>query len=147
MCATIDGVPWTASNVARADNPVSCERYSQGQPPIITCGGFDNQGHNLYFVLRLAAGTTGSHQLGPGLSGSEAGSLGAFNDLSTFYDTEPAGGNGTVTITSLTDTNVVGSFSFTAVFVRSVLTSPVPAAARHSITDGTFNVTKVYNIA
>src|SRR5437016_11086700 len=71
MCATIDGVPWTASNVARADNPVSCERYSQGQPPIIMCGGFDSQGRSRYFVLPLPAGTTGQHQLGAGRSGRQ----------------------------------------------------------------------------
>jgi len=142
MCANLDGVPWAASSTATPTNPLSCLRapFTGGGPPALTCVGYDVQGHALYFVLTGPA--LGSHPLGPGIG--EAGSLGAFNDLATFYDTEPSGGSGTVTITTLTDTQVAGTFSFIVMYVRSVLTNPVPAPAMHAITAGTFNITAVY---
>ena len=134
MCATLDGVPWAASDLGpgrRSDgasrpNPLFCYR---GGTTLLVCIADDNQGREISFAVALA---TGTQQFGS--EGNFCCAQAAFVDSTGFYGAERPGGSGTVTITTLTNTSVSGTFTFTVV-ARST------GSGKHLITGGTFNIT------
>jgi hypothetical protein len=136
MCATLDGVPWAASDLGpgqRADagprpHPLFCYR---GGTTLLVCIGDDSQGREISFAVALATGTQHFGSEGSFCCGGQA----AFVDATGIYGAERPGGSGTVTITTLTDTTVSGAFSFT------VLNRSATPTGTHVITGGVFNIT------
>jgi hypothetical protein len=135
MCATLDGVLWAAGDLGpgrRADgfprpDPLFCYR---GGITLLVCIADDNQGREISFAVTLATGT--QHF---GSEGSFCCAQAAFLDVTGFYGVERPGGSGTVTIATLTDTTVSGTFSFT------VLNRSATPTGTHVITGGVFNIT------
>jgi hypothetical protein len=136
MCATVDGLPWAASYSGtgrRADgaprpNPLLCYR---GGTSFLVCIGDDSQGREISFAVALATGTQHFGSEGSLCCGGQA----AFVDATGIYGAERPGGSGTVMITTLTDTTVSGTFSFT------VLNRSATPIGSHVITGGVFNIT------
>jgi hypothetical protein len=136
MCATLDGVLWAASDLGpgrRADgaprpNPLFCYR---GGSILLVCIADDNQGREISFAVALATGTQHFGSEGTFCCGGQA----AFVDVTGIYGAERPGGSGTVTITTLTDTTVSGTFSF------AVLNRSATPTGTHVITGGVFNIT------
>jgi hypothetical protein len=136
MCATVDGLSWAASYSGtgrRADgaprpNPLFCYR---GGTSFLVCIGDDSQGREISFAVALATGTQHFGSEGNLCCGGQA----AFVDATGIYGAERPGGSGTVMITTLTDTTVSGTFSFT------VLNRSATPIGSHVITGGVFNIT------
>jgi hypothetical protein len=108
MVATIDGQSWTSSN-ARA-HPDS----SDGRGFVIAGGDADC---TVTVYLRWTAGRpqVGTYQLGTGINDVSGDSIGKRvksggpNNWSTW-----AGGSGTITVTSVSESAISGSFAFVA---------------------------------
>lgn len=121
--ATIDGNPWNA-NLGKQSS------FSNGTLEI---GGIGDAGGNRYLLELTVAGLTapGTFPLGP----QAGGSVGSVLTTTTLWTTTNPGGTGTVTVTLLTGTQILGTFSFT-----SISTEETGANATRTVTNGSFDI-------
>jgi hypothetical protein len=125
MSARIDGTSWNA-------NSSISPSYEGG---ILAVGGEDTGRQTVAFGVTAA---------GPGTYGTASGHIVIFSLVTVapgaqaaMWTARPdlAGTNGTVTITSLSNTGASGTFSFVATAIAGT-----PAAGTKTVTDGVFNV-------
>lgn len=121
ISAKIDGVQWNSVITSAGYTNVG-----------LVISGADNSNPTRSFGLGIAAISTGTFQITPqNPVGNATWTVG-----SATWQMNVSGGDGTITITSLTSTGASGTFSFTMV--------PLPntsATGTKTITDGVFNVT------
>jgi len=103
MSLKVDGTSWTASLAVVATN-------SGG---LVTVTGSDSNAHQAQVTIYNVSGT-GTYQLGGSMTNPNMGRWTAGVNPEQTYTTSLGLGSGTVEITELTDTNVAGTFSFTA---------------------------------
>jgi hypothetical protein len=120
MTAVIDGSPWTAVAITTAS-------YTSG---IVAIGGADSSNPIRSIGLSITAPTAGTYPISTG-SANAVLSIG----IGPTWTANVLGGTGTVTLTSLSSTAAVGTFSFTAVPAAG------GAAGNHAVTTGAFNIT------
>jgi hypothetical protein len=120
--ATIDGVAWAAVATSTAANGAANGIFS-----II---GADATGKALSLTL-YNIGAPGTYPLG--VTGTVYGGTGIVTEASSSWSTPLSGAAGTVTITTVSGTRLVGTFSFTAAPLLG------PGSTR-SVTNGSFDV-------
>ncbi|MGH7711909.1 MAG: DUF6252 family protein [Gemmatimonadaceae bacterium] len=118
MTAQVNGSAWSATITKRA--------FASGG--LITVQGQDGSNRIITIVARASAPGTYSLAIGNGL-----GHNALYSVVAAAWSTALQGGNGTFTITSLTATQVRGTFSFTAV-------SNVNGTAPVQVTSGQFDL-------
>lgn len=118
MSAKIDGAQWTA-NVGI---------YATRASGAIGLAG----GNGEYLISMGVVGAVGTYVVGDG-SGANLSLL--TNDNQQVWMAMTGKGSGTITVTTLTDERVVGTFSFTAPAVAST-----SASGTRVITEGSFNI-------
>ena len=132
--ADINGQPWAADTTGFGvtGNP--------GVPGSLIISGVDLVSPTNYKTLSLTVafiGATGTYPIGINI-GTSAGGTGGITTVSgatvNLYSSSLTGAAGTMTITTLTATRMVGTFSFTADL------TPGPGASL-AVTNGTFDVT------
>ena len=136
FCAVVDGVSWTASDLAprfvpcAGTNPLTCS-FLDANPEALACRAFDSQGTAMTFLITATLGT------------QHFGSEGNFccqeavltDGNGALYGAERPGGSATFRITSLTSGLVAGTFSFVAPARSS------SAVGQKTVTAGRFSVT------
>ncbi len=136
FCAVVDGVSWTASDLAPrfvpcvGTNALTCG-YLGAHAEALACRAFDSQGTAISFLITATLGT------------QHFGSEGNFccqeavltDGNGALYGAERPGGSATFTLTSLTSGLVAGNFSF-VVPARSS-----SAVGQKTVTGGRFSVT------
>jgi hypothetical protein len=129
MRATIDGVSWTAVTVSAAKGGA----IPAAPAGFLSIGGtnsFSGQYVEIAVAVPAAVGTYD-------VSSSTGANTGLqIPNASSSWSAGPLGGNGTVTLTTLTATGATGTFSFTAVPLRGT-----NATGDKVVTNGVFDVT------
>lgn len=120
MTAVIDGSAWTAVAINTAV-------YSNG---ILSIAGADSSSTIRAIGLSVTAPAPGTYSMTTGTANSVL-SIG----IGPTWTANVAGGSGSVTLTSLSSTGAVGTFSFTAVAAAG------GATGSHVVTQGVFNIT------
>lgn len=119
LSARIDGADWNASLAVQAVN-------SNG---VLSVTGSDASSKQLQITVINPTGA-GEYQLGGNMTNQNSGRWTAGVNTNQTYTTTVGLGSGTVNISELTDTNVKGTFSFTAANSDE---------EQVSVTDGTFS--------
>lgn len=133
FCAAVNAVAWSASSVAPkfvpcvGTNPLTCAKSGS----IVACRAFDSQGTAITFLVN---GILGTQHFGS--EGDFCCQEAVFTDANgNLYGAEQPGGSATFTITSLTSSEISGTFSFVAP-PRSF-----GAVGQQTVTNGRFDVT------
>jgi hypothetical protein len=124
MSAVIDGTQWTADA-----QHIVVERTTGPGGTIISLAGANT---NLNLGLAFPDSGAKTYQMGPPAFASNAILL----QGAAAWVANPSGGNGTITVTALTNTRVAGTFQFSG--------SPVSgsgATATRQVTNGKFDLT------
>ena len=114
----VNGVAWAANGGPQGTDPLSCRRESG----FLICQGWDNSSSQYRSILFAVTDRIGTYALGGNGAFSfplaELAMLSKSNTnpaVQMIWGSEPVGGSGTVTITTLTATGGSGTFSFIAV--------------------------------
>ena len=123
LSATIDGSQWSANGSTTAANAIAGGNF--------TVVGADQNGRVLTLTV-YNIGAPGTYPLGVG--SSVFGGTGILSEGATSWWTPLSGAAGTVTITSVSATRLVGTFAFSAVPLVGT------AGGTRSVTNGAFDV-------
>lgn len=144
MTATVNGVAWRASLSVQA----TVQRSPAGQISVFQISGVDTVGVPVTRARQiiLTGGMTtplavGTYRLAGPAAGSPGTVSGQFNQATAIWNTLPgagaAAGSGTLTVTTLTDTRIAGTFDFTA---NAASSNPADARQPTTVTQGRFDV-------
>lgn len=107
--ARIDGVAWEALPISIAANPVNAI------PGALLITGAESNGNTSKAITLSLYNVTGPGTYALGVSSTVFGGIGQVGDAGQSWITDNIGTAGTVTITTLTASRIVGTFEFTAV--------------------------------
>jgi len=126
MSATINGTAWSAqSNLIQFPAP-----QKQGHYPLY---GARTAGNTLNGVTFNLVGITGPGTYRLGTAGGVSGGFASVNEGSAIWQTPLSGAAGTISISTLTDSRIAGTFQFTAEGV-------VGSSGTREVTNGQFDI-------
>ena len=128
LTARIDGEPWASDAIYLESGVV------HNLPGLYLIQGTEVSGSEARSIMITLSNIRGPGTYPLGMGGGTVGGVGHLTDAGAGWLTPLSGASGTITITTLTDTRIVGTFAFTAVGATG------GASGTRTVTDGKFDL-------